>query len=353
MLSQGTGRSQRLLAATAILLMAGLISSPDARAQTPTSNDEQSPMRAGAPDGEFELVDGDRVVLLGSGFIEAAQEFGYIELALTTRWPDRHIVFRNLGWSGDTVFGEARARFTSPPTPYERLLADATAPEPTVIFIGYGSNVPYEGDDALDEFGEGLRRLLDALEDRPGIRIVLLSPPPLEAESSPSPAGFAQQTNDALAEVSEAIARIARERGHVFINAFHGLMAAGSGVQLTLDGIQLNEAGHRELARVIEAGLGLGPSGSSVREDDSAKAADADGARELERLRQLIIQKNRLYFQQYRPPNETYLVGFRSYEQGQNAGELERLTPIIDGLDGEINRLKRRITLRGTSTDGS
>ncbi len=65
-------------------------------------------VRAAEP---FEWKDGDRVVLIGGTLIEREQRYGYWEAALTSRWPDRNITFRNLGWSGDTVFGEARAGF--------------------------------------------------------------------------------------------------------------------------------------------------------------------------------------------------------------------------------------------------
>src|SRR5439155_6089598 len=40
------------------------------------------------------------------------------------------------------------------------------------------------------------------------------------------------------------------------------------------------------------------------------------------KLRQTIIDKNRLYFYRWRPQNETYLFGFRKQEQGQNAREI-------------------------------
>ncbi|HZO83674.1 MAG TPA: hypothetical protein VFC26_00545, partial [Verrucomicrobiae bacterium] len=51
---------------------------------------------------QFELRDGDRVVLLGDTFIEREQRYGHIEYFFTTHWPDRNITFRNLGWSADT-----------------------------------------------------------------------------------------------------------------------------------------------------------------------------------------------------------------------------------------------------------
>ena len=44
---------------------------------------------------------------------------------------------------------------------------------------------------------------------------------------------------------------------------------------------------------------------------------------QAKQLRAEIIEKNALYFRKYRPQNETYLVGFRKYEQGQNAVELD------------------------------
>src|SRR5262249_39075675 len=68
-----------------------------------------TPLPAAA--AEFEFKDGDRVVLIGSTLIEREQRYGYWEAALTAANPDKNITFRNLGWSGDTVWGEARAGF--------------------------------------------------------------------------------------------------------------------------------------------------------------------------------------------------------------------------------------------------
>src|SRR5262245_30927926 len=64
--------------------------------------------RAGEPP-RFEFRDGDRVVLIGDTLIERDQEYGYLETLLTAANPDKTIIFRNLGWSGDTVGGLSRA----------------------------------------------------------------------------------------------------------------------------------------------------------------------------------------------------------------------------------------------------
>ena len=53
-------------------------------------------------------------------------------------------------------------------------------------------------------------------------------------------------------------------------------------------------------------------------------------------LQEQIVKKNDLFFQQYRPLNKTYILGFRSYEQGRHAKGLEDLGFIITWLEGQI-----------------
>lgn len=63
-------------------------------------------------------------------------------------------------------------------------------------------------------------------------------------------------------------------------------------------------------------------------------------------LRELIIQKNEVFFQQYRPMNTTYIIGFRSYEQGRHLKGLEEMSIIIKWLEGQIaqKQLSKPIT---------
>ena len=82
--------------------------------------------KAADPPKGLPLKDGDRIVLLGNTFIERDQEYGYLETLLTLQNPEKNLVFRNLGWSGDEDSGIARARFrtprfrSSPPPPARR-----------------------------------------------------------------------------------------------------------------------------------------------------------------------------------------------------------------------------------------
>ena len=130
-------------------------------------------LAAPAVAGPFELKDGDRVVFLGATMIEQEQRYGYWEAALTSRWPDRNVTFRNLGWSGDDVWGDARASFGTRADGFKALKDHVLALNPTVIFIGYGGNEAFDGAAGLPKFVDGLNVLLDTLAPAKA-RIVLL-----------------------------------------------------------------------------------------------------------------------------------------------------------------------------------
>jgi len=61
---------------------------------------------------------------------------------------------------------------------------------------------------------------------------------------------------------------------------------------------------------------------------------------QVEKLRQAIIEKNRLYFHRWRPQNETYLFGFRKYEQGKNSVEIPQFDPLVVKQEEEIAKLR-------------
>jgi len=60
----------------------------------------------------------------------------------------------------------------------------------------------------------------------------------------------------------------------------------------------------------------------------------------LENLRRAVIAKDTLFFNRWRPQNETYLFGFRKHEQGQNAKEIPMFDPLIAQGDEAIQKLK-------------
>ena len=101
----------------------------------------------------FELRDGDRVVLIGDGIAEGEQHHGWIELMLTTRFPDRAVTFRNLGWSGDTPAGDSRfglsllqAGREPAEEGWNQLVRQIEETKPTVVLAAYGMASSFDGE---------------------------------------------------------------------------------------------------------------------------------------------------------------------------------------------------------------
>ncbi|HRP06419.1 MAG TPA: hypothetical protein PLV87_16010, partial [Opitutaceae bacterium] len=114
----------------------------------------------------FELKDGDRVVFIGDRLIEGGQQAGWIELMLTTQFPDRSITFRNLGWNGDTPAGESRASLSliqagrePPDEGWRQLVRQIEETKPTVALLGYGMASSFAGEAGLPGFKEQMNRL--------------------------------------------------------------------------------------------------------------------------------------------------------------------------------------------------
>lgn len=225
----------------------------------------------------FALKDGDRVVLLGDTFVERDQKYGYLETLLTLQNNDKNIVFRNLGWSGDTVFGHARAGFGTQPEGYKHLKDHVLALKPTVIFVGYGMSESFEGKAGLDSFTSGYNALLDTLNETKA-RIVLISP--IRHEKLPPPLPDPAPHNSSLALYVDAIGDIAAKRGLRFVNLFKGMppkWGAFAVETLTDDGVQLTEFGYWVTALVIGRELGVRFPTWELRGSADDRAMSANG----------------------------------------------------------------------------
>ncbi|HWE40199.1 MAG TPA: GDSL-type esterase/lipase family protein [Isosphaeraceae bacterium] len=235
---------------------------------------------APAAEAPFELRDGDRVVLLGGTLIERDQSYGHLETALTARWPGRSITFRNLGWSGDTVFGHARAGFGTTTEGFQHLKEQVAASRPTVLLVAYGAVESFDGAEGLPRFVEGLNTLLDAVATTKA-RVVLLAPNPHEDLGPPLP-NPASHNRD-LALYRDAIRDVANHRGYRLIDLFDALRNHPD-APLTNNGIHLTDRGARAFADAVLRGLGLEPSKWSVSVDATRKDVTAQGAtvRDLE-----------------------------------------------------------------------
>jgi lysophospholipase L1-like esterase len=201
-----------------------------------------------------EFQPGERVVLLGGAFIERLQVHGHLESRLVATLGERQLVFRNLGWSGDTVWGEARAVFGGPPDGFKRLVNDTVAAKPTMILLQYGAAEAHAGPAGLGEFQAQLGRLLDTLAVTKA-RLVLLSPTRRErpTPSFPDPAAY----NANLGIYCETLAKVARERGLAYVDLqdLFDHADANANITFTDNGLHPHEVGYAVASERIASRL--------------------------------------------------------------------------------------------------
>jgi glycosyltransferase involved in cell wall biosynthesis len=301
---------------------------------------------------QFELKDGDRVVFLGNTLIEREQKYGYWELMLTMAWPERNVTFRNLGWSGDTVWGESRAGFGSQADGFKKLVEEVNAAKPTVIFVGYGNVEAFEGEKGLPKFVEGCNKLLDELE-KTKARIVVLGP--IYQIVSLSPNSAAKDYNRSVVNYSKEIKRICNTRNLSFVDlcgpnveflndssAQLGL-SQGTVNAMSTNGLDLTDGGYAIYGLTIVKKLQVPePEGGASTPEASAKE-----------LRKAVLKKNELFFHRWRPQNETYLFGFRKHEQGKNAAEVFQFDPLVEAEEKKIAELRVKLAAEMKKNGGA
>lgn len=206
-------------------------------------------------DDVFRFHDGDRVILLGDTFFERAQRYGWLETAIQLRFPNENLQFRNLGWSGDTVFAESRGIFDPPAKGYARMLEQVRDLNPTVIFLNYGGNEAFQGPAYIETFVKQYSQLLDDLASTKA-RFVLVSPLPLFDAGAPLPSP--ESHNQIRGQFAAAVRELARERSLHYVDLWTPLnrKVVNSDTQLmTEEGVHLTDFGYGIVSTVFVQAL--------------------------------------------------------------------------------------------------
>jgi lysophospholipase L1-like esterase len=339
----------------------------------------------------------ERVVFLGATMLEREQEEGYLETLLTARFSEKNLSFRNLAWSGDTVYGDSRAAFDTAKEGFERMVKHVHDAKPSVIVLSFGINESFEGPEGLTRFIDGYKKLLDAIADTKA-RLIFLGAPRLENLGSPLPDPVKQNENVNL--YNDAMRALASERGGFYIDLAGELEGMHAVAPLTYNTMHFTPYGYWVFAQAVLKGLGydtprfmaqaidsftLAPevffaadipadtpklvrAGETIHtlrffanapgryrlESEGKVLAEASKeaweqgvvisglpeVNQFEELRAVVKEKNRLFFNQWRPQNETYIFGFRKHEQGQYAAEIPLFDPLIEAEEAKIAELK-------------
>jgi hypothetical protein len=209
---------------------------------------------------------------------------------------------RNFARPADAV--EIRQR----PSSYTLLDDPLQAFGPDTLLCFYGFNESFVGPEGINDFRAAYEQYLDETtkqyprdEEGKPPRLVLVSPIAWEATGDllgPDPA----ERNRNLKAYTDVVAEVARDRGLAFVDLFAPtatLFAEQPGMQYTINGCHLNEAGDREVAVILDREL-----------FGETTAANVDSP-EFAQLRAAVNDKSWVHMQDYRMLNGWYVYGGR------------------------------------------
>lgn len=199
------------------------------------------------------FVQNERIVFFGDSITEQGDEpGGYVRLvadSLQQSYPDRDIEVIGAGISGNKV-----------PDLMDRVDEDVLERDPStvVVYIGINDVWHWERDQGTprDEYENGLRTLVDTLQQTEA-RVLLCTPSVIGEQAAGT-----NQHDEMLDDYASITRQVARDKGAEVCDlraAFkeylgeHNAADQSEGV-LTTDGVHLNDAGNRFVARqMIEA----------------------------------------------------------------------------------------------------
>lgn len=248
-------------------------------------------------DQQFTLGANEVVVFVGQENMVRLQKSGELEARLAMAFAAQRPQFRSMAWEGDTVYEQRRElNFGS----WEDQLKAVDA---TVVIAQFGQMELLDGPERLPEFIAAYHRLLDRFATK--TRRVVLIPPVL------SETGIAAIKNRSQGKLArpyvDAIKEIAAQRSAIYVDLFADLVQRQQKSYRAYandDGIHLNPHGCETVAYYISQDLCGGmrtlPGFSTERFPS------------FPQLRDSIAEKNRLWFNCWRPMNWAFTYGDRT-----------------------------------------
>ncbi len=293
---------------------------------------------------------------------------------------------------------------------YETLLGQVNDAKPTTLFVAYGRETAfYKSPEEFEAFKRGYITLLKDL-GKVATTLILVSPPLLEdaGRSLPDPGesnkrlqqtatfikGLAEKGGHRLINLTEHLIPAGAKKnltfnGQQFNQHGHeqlsqvmleqmGLAADGGyKAEFAADGT-LRASQSAKVEKLVKtkngfrfdltpetlpgtgvlliegstASYALKIDGQAAFSWDNGKnpkgviVVDGRATSQYERLRQLIIQKNRFYSTRLRPLNKTYTHLFRRHEMGHLGGEMDDLKRLAEETEELIARLRQPTTYR-------
>jgi hypothetical protein len=182
---------------------------------------------------------------------------------------------------------------------------------------------------------------------------VIASPTPFAA--APGFEFDADRRNAGLRIFVDAMRSIANRNNREFVDLFSSFRvnARLGRTGITRDGLHLNWTGHFYAARSLTGALRSFPVLPPVELRSNTGVLTPES---LEHLRQLILEKNRLWFDYWRPQNWAFLRGDRTEQPSSHdhrdpkkrwfPEEMEKFLPLIEAKEREIWKLAQELATK-------
>ncbi len=277
---------------------------------------------AAAP--KLQLNKGDKIVYIGNTLAERMQNDGFFEAMVQTRYPQRELTFRNLGWSADELTLRPRSKDFQD---HGHRLIDH---KPDVIFAFFGFNESFAGEKGLPKFKKDLEAFIKKTtttkyNSKSAPKLVLVSPIAHENLHKASlPDG--KENNKNIALYTKAMKEIADKHQVIFLDIFSVTQAymKTADKRLTNNGIHLNETGNEMVAALMD--LLLFGSRPEMNRDLFNK------------VRKEVVEKNLQHWYDYRAVNGFYIYGGRKKPFGvvNFPAEFKKLRKMVVNRDHRI-----------------
>lgn len=286
------------------------------RLGTPRPADRREPFQ-----DRFDLDAADRVAFVGQANFVRHQKAGELESALAQHHASKEPSFRWMAFEGDTVYEQWREQN------FGSWLGQLEWAGISVIVAQYGQLEALDGPSRLQDFIKAYDKLLDQFAQQTR-RLVLVSPLLFETiENSRIP--DLSRHNDSVRQYAQAIRSLATRRRAVFVDLIRP--NTENWPALTDNGMHLTPVGVRFIADRIARALGT-PNGIAGLRPDVTEA---------------ITEKNRLWFDCWRPANWPFAFGDRTWaEYGkpnpyapQLKDEYTQFKPLLEAADLRIRKL--------------
>ena len=271
--------------------------------------------------GEFSLAEKEVVAFVGGTNVGRAQEDGSLEAMLTHVFAKKEPVFRDMSWDADTVYRQSSVIERWRKNGFGDRVEQLERQKITLVIAQFGQLESMEGKERLEDFANAYERLIDDYLKQ-AKQVVAVAPLAFEKPANSLLPDLTVH-NPSLALYVGKISKMAAERKLVFVDLFTGTPRGWTG-----NGMHLRADAHEKAAALWmeRAGLEVSPFG------------------EIKALREAVREKNRLWFDYWRPANWKLLYGDDSRRQFTRGKvpfreEWKRLLPLIAKADERIRKV--------------